>query len=103
MLEKTPPAYTVVRFTTRVATTPLTLGSHGETVLSARMCARFDLGIPPTVVNPPPMYQPPAPSEATAMTLPRTFGNPLAGVPLALSMGIPPPVEGPTRPNSPPM
>src|SRR6266540_2251555 len=49
------------------------------------------------------MYQPPAPSDTTAATLPRTFGQPGTTVPAAAVSDARPPTCGATRVKPPPM
>src|SRR5437870_4357295 len=90
------------------STAPLAIGFQSDTVLLASTWARFDLGSPPTDEKLPPRYQPPAPSGTTLFTLagtPRavTRGKSGAAIPVAESIGAPPPVEGPIWVNAPPM
>jgi hypothetical protein len=75
----------------------------GSRLLSARMCAKPLRATPATRVKAPPTYQPPAPSAATAYTLPLTSGEDASYAPLLASMATPWPVRGPTRLNVPPM
>ena len=102
-LVNAPPAYTVAPSVARAYTVSPASGRHGETLSSARMCARFARGRPPTALNEPPMYQPPAPSATAARTSPETLGYAPAGAPVAGSSGTPLPLAVPTQPNAPPM
>lgn len=57
----------------------------------------------PTLVNDPPIYHPPLPSEIVAKTCPLTFGYVVASVPVVVSTGAPKPTFGPTWVNVPPI
>src|ERR1044071_22857 len=96
MLVKGPPAETVDPPTATARTSPWGFGFQAETERSEAKCAMFVRGKPPTVVNWPPIYQPPAPSETTADKEPRTFGKDGGSAPLAISRETPPPLAGPT-------
>src|SRR5262249_13798570 len=97
-----PPTYTVAPSVTNAHPVSLAWGRHGETEWSARTCARFARGTPPTAENEPPKNQPPAPSGATARTTPATFGKSGGEIPCTASIVTPPPLETPTQVKAPP-
>ena len=103
MFWNTPPTNTLPPDSASAFTTSSACGAHELTLKFDRMRARFARGWLPTESNAPPMYQPPAPSEIAANTLPWMRGNPVAAAPVVRSSGTPPPVTGWTRLNEPPM
>ncbi len=98
-----PPMYTALADLPMAKTVPFVVGFQLlSTAPLDRTYARFFRAFPPTVVNEPPMYQPPAPSETTAYTGPFTRGKVPVGSPVLVESGTPLPVLGPIRPNCPP-
>lgn len=101
---KFPTRYTALPETARAFTPPLRSGRQsGSTPRSGSRCAALFRANPPTALKVPPRNRPPAPSGATALTVPLTSGNSTSmKAPVAGSTLAPLPVVAPTPVNEPP-
>ena len=102
-VENSPPAKTVFAESASARTVPSVDGAQfGSTVRSASTWARSVRATPPTDLESPPRYQPPAPSASTALTTPSTSGHGFSS-PVEASNNADEPVYGAIRVKFPPM